>query len=128
MIKFIIGLNTNDNVVHLSNNERLTYNYLFICTGSMARKPDIPINLSNIYVLRNYTDSHAISSKLSSDKHIVILGLGFIGMEAAAYCVNKCASVTIIGRSKVPLQTVFGTEIGNRIKRQFEEQGTKVYQ
>ncbi|XP_071871228.1 apoptosis-inducing factor 3 isoform X1 [Bombus fervidus] len=119
------GLNTNDNVVHLSNNEKLTYNYLFICTGSMARKPDIPINLSNIYVLRNYTDSHAISSKLSSDKHIVILGLGFIGMEAAAYCVNKCASVTIIGRSTVPLQTVFGTEIGNRIKRQFEEQGVK---
>ncbi|XP_043526107.1 apoptosis-inducing factor 3-like isoform X2 [Frieseomelitta varia] len=120
------GLSTSDNVVQLSNHEKLTYNYLFICTGSMAREPDIPnASLANIHVLRNYVDSQAISSKLSPDKHIVVLGLGFIGMEAAAYCVNKCASVTIIGRGTVPLQPVFGTAIGDRIKRHFEEQGIK---
>lgn len=123
--KFIAELSTSDNVVQLSNHEKLTYNYLFICTGSMAREPDMPNgSLANIHVLRNYVDSQAVSSKLSLDKHIVVLGLGFIGMEAAAYCVNKCASVTIIGRGTVPLQSVFGTTIGNRIKRHFEEQGT----
>ncbi|KOX70127.1 Apoptosis-inducing factor 3 [Melipona quadrifasciata] len=120
------GLSTSDNVVQLSNHEKLTYNYLFICTGSMAREPDMPgANLANIHVLRNYMDSQAISSKLSLEKHMVVLGLGFIGMEAAAYCAMKCASVTIIGRGTVPLQPVFGTTIGNRIKRQFEEQGIK---
>ncbi|XP_053986033.1 apoptosis-inducing factor 3 isoform X2 [Hylaeus volcanicus] len=120
------GLNTSENVVTLSNNEILTYNYLFICTGSKPRMPDIPgINLSNIYVLRNYTDSHAIHSKLSDKKHIVILGLGFIGMEAAAYCVSKCASVTIVGRGTIPLQSVFGTAIGNRVREEFEAKGIK---
>ncbi|OAD60226.1 Apoptosis-inducing factor 3 [Eufriesea mexicana] len=120
------GLNTIDKVVQLSNNEKLKYNNLFICTGSAPRMPDIPgVDLSNIHVLRDYTDCHAISSKLSQDKHIMILGLGFIGMEAAAFCVDKCASVTIVGRGTIPLQSVFGTDIGNRIKHLFEEKGVK---
>nr|XP_031832152.1 apoptosis-inducing factor 3 isoform X2 [Nomia melanderi] len=120
------GLNTSENIVHLSNNEKLAYNYLFICTGSKPRIPDIPgVNLSNIYALRDYTDSGAIQSQLSVKKHVVILGLGFIGMEAAAYCVGKSASVTIIGRGAAPLQAVFGTTIGNRVKEEFEEKGIK---
>ncbi|KOC70387.1 Apoptosis-inducing factor 3, partial [Habropoda laboriosa] len=121
-----IGLNTDQNVVQLSNNEKLTYNYLFICTGSKARVLNIPgVDLSNIHVLRSYTDSHAINSKLLADKHVIIFGLGFIGMEAAAFCINKCASVTVIGRGTVPLEAVFGREIGNRIRQQFEEKGVK---
>lgn len=90
----------------------------------MARTPEIPgVNLSNIHVLRNYTDAQTINSKLSLEKHVIILGLGFIAMEAAAFCAKKCASITIIGRGKTPLQPVFGTDIGNRIKQQFEDEG-----
>ncbi|XP_076644310.1 apoptosis-inducing factor 3 isoform X2 [Halictus rubicundus] len=120
------GLNTNEKVVQLSNNEKLNYNYLFICTGSKPRMPDVPgINLANVYVLRDYTDAQSILSKLSPQKHIVVLGLGFIGMEAAAYCVNKSASVTIIGRGVTPLEPIFGAEIGNRVRQEFEEKGIK---
>nr|XP_033333253.1 apoptosis-inducing factor 3 isoform X2 [Megalopta genalis] len=121
-----IGLNTNENVVELSNHEKLNYNHLFICTGSKPRMPNTPgINLSNIYVLRDYTDSQSILSKLSPEKHVVILGLGFIGMEAAAYCVSKCESVTVIGKGTVPLQSVFGAAIGNRVRQEFEGKGVK---
>lgn len=121
----ILGLNTDENVVELSNKEELTYNYLFICTGSKARTLNVlGADLSNIFVLRNYTDSHAVHSKLSPEKHIVVLGLGFIAMEVAAYCVDKCASITVVGRGSAPLESVFGTEVGNRIKQEFEEKGT----
>ncbi|XP_076681284.1 apoptosis-inducing factor 3 isoform X2 [Andrena cerasifolii] len=120
------GLDTSENVVQLSNKEKLSYNYLFICTGCKPRIPDIPgVHLSNIFVLRDYTDSNAVHSELSIEKHIVIFGLGFIGMEAAAYCTNKCASVTVVGTGTVPMQSVLGTEIGNRIRQEFEEKGTK---
>ncbi|XP_076230928.1 apoptosis-inducing factor 3 isoform X2 [Calliopsis andreniformis] len=120
------GLNTDNDIVELSNREKLNYNYLFICTGSKPRMPDIPgADLLNIFVLRNYTDSQAVLSKLSAEKHVVTLGLGFIGMEAAAYCVGKCASVTVVGKGSVPLQSVFGAEIGNRTRQEFEEKGIK---
>ncbi|KAK2582791.1 hypothetical protein KPH14_005054 [Odynerus spinipes] len=121
-----IGLDTNNNIVTLNNSETLKYDYLFLCTGSRARLPTLPgVNLENIFVLRNYNDSHALDKALHPDKHVIIYGLGFIGMEAASYCIDKCASVTIIGRNSIPLEPIFGAEIGNRIKEEFETRGIK---
>lgn len=84
-------------------------------------------NLKNIFVMRNYTDSHAIHALLSPDKHVIIVGMGFIGMEAAATCIGKCASVTIIGRGDAPLATIFGTVIGKRIKKEHEAKGIIIW-
>ncbi|XP_012522450.1 apoptosis-inducing factor 3 isoform X3 [Monomorium pharaonis] len=121
-----IGLDTTQNIVKLSNNENLKYDYLFSCTGSKPRMPNVPgSNLSNIFVLRDYTDSQGVYALLSPEKHVVVLGLGFIGMEGAAYCINKCASVTVIGRDNVPLKAIFGADIGNRIKQEFDAKGIK---
>lgn len=40
--------------------------------------------------------------------HVVIVGTSFIGMEVAAYLVDKAASVTVVGRSSTPFVHVFG--------------------
>lgn len=120
------GLDTAKNLVQLSNNETLIYDYLFTCTGSKPRMSNLPgSNLKNIFVMRNYTDAHAVHSQLSLDKHVIVLGLGFIGMEAAAYCIDKCASITVIGRDTVPLKAIFGADIGDRIKKEHEAKGVK---
>lgn len=83
-------------------------------------------NLSSIFVLRDYTDAQGISALLSPEKHVIVLGLGFIGMEAAAYCINKCASVTVIGHDVVPFKALFGKDIGNRIKKEHEAKGIEL--
>ncbi|KAJ8683216.1 hypothetical protein QAD02_019008 [Eretmocerus hayati] len=120
------SLNTQKKSISLSNGEELCYDYLFIATGSKARKPDIPgVDLKNIFLMRDHTDAEALNAQLSNEKHMVILGFGFIGMETAAFCANKCASVTIIGRTSAPFEAVFGQEIGERIKKEFEDKGVK---
>ncbi|XP_011630678.1 apoptosis-inducing factor 3 isoform X2 [Pogonomyrmex barbatus] len=119
-------LDTTQNIVKLSNNENLKYDYLFMCTGSKPKMPSVPgANLSNIFVLRDYTDSQGVNAILSPEKHVVVLGLSFIAMEAAAYCIDKCASITIIGRNIVPLKGIFGADIGNIIRQQYEAKGVK---
>lgn len=80
-------------------------------------------DLSNIFVLGNFTDGGNIVASLSPEKHVVCLGFGFVGMEVAAFCVGKCASVTLIGRDSAPFKAVFGEEIGTRIKEDFETKG-----
>ncbi|XP_014486013.1 PREDICTED: apoptosis-inducing factor 3 isoform X2 [Dinoponera quadriceps] len=121
-----IGIDTSQNLVKLSNNEDLKYNYLFTCTGGKPRMINQPgNNLKNIFVMRNYTDSRGIHSLLSADKHIIVLGMGFIGMEAAAYCIGKCASITVVAENTAPLSAVFGIGIGYRIKKEYEAKGVK---
>ncbi|XP_051162893.1 apoptosis-inducing factor 3 isoform X2 [Leptopilina boulardi] len=120
------GLDTERKLIKLNKGEEINYKHLFISTGCRPRVPDTPgIDLKNIFYLRNYTDSNNIHKQLSSEKHVIILGTSFIGMEAAAYCIGKCASVTVIGRESVPLEPVFGAEIGERVKREFESKGIK---
>lgn len=56
---------------------------------------------------------------------MVVLGVSFVGLEAAAYCISRVAKVTVIGRGEFPLQTVFGKEIGAALKKIFEEKGVE---
>ncbi|XP_063704764.1 apoptosis-inducing factor 3 isoform X2 [Culicoides brevitarsis] len=110
--------------VVLSNGYRIKYDKVFVATGSSARKIDIPgADLKNVCVARNVDDAAFIQSQLNKDKHVVVLGVSFIGLEAAAYCVDKVASVTVIGRDNVPLKPVFGATIGGRIQKFLESKG-----
>lgn len=119
-------LDTSKNVVKLSNGEELMYDYIFLATGSKPRRPDVPgVELKNIFLMRDHMDAAQVHQQLSVDKHLVILGQSFIGMEAAAYCVGKCASVTVVGRDSIPLRAVFGDEIGDRVRREHESKGVK---
>ena len=45
------------------------------------------------------------------------------GMEAAAYCVEKVKSVTVIGRDTVPFRAVLGEEVGARLMALHKEKG-----
>jgi NADPH-dependent 2,4-dienoyl-CoA reductase/sulfur reductase-like enzyme len=44
-------------------------------------------------------------------------------MEAAAYCVEKVKSVTVIGRDTVPFRGVLGEEVGARLMALHKEKG-----
>ena len=110
------SLNTELKEISLSSGAKLKYDKLFIATGSRARKPNISgIELKNIFTIRTLDDSNALDLKLKPSNHVVFLGSSFIGLEAAAYCVDKVEKVTIIGKTSVPLIDSFGEAIGNRI-------------
>ncbi|XP_014213817.1 apoptosis-inducing factor 3 isoform X2 [Copidosoma floridanum] len=121
-----VNLDTEKQTICLDNGEQLHYDHLFIATGCIPRQHNVQgMELQNIFVMRSYTDSEAVFKQLGSDKHVVTLGLGFVGLETAAYCADKVASVTVIGRDSVPFSTVFGEDIGKRVMKEFEEKGVK---
>lgn len=51
----------------------------------------------------------------------MVLGVSFVGLEAAAYCVKKVAKVTVIGRDSVPLRATFGPEVGGRVMKMLQD-------
>lgn len=115
-----------DRLVHLSDGTKLRYSALYIATGSKPRKPDIPgIDLKNIFTVRNFADAKDILTALGSDKdkNVVVLGLSFIGLEVASSCNEKAKSMTVVGKDFAPLGQLFGAEIGQSLKKLFEDKG-----
>uniref|UniRef100_A0A8D8K0B3 Apoptosis-inducing factor 3 n=1 Tax=Culex pipiens TaxID=7175 RepID=A0A8D8K0B3_CULPI len=122
----VTAVNSKDRELSLSNGYKIRYDKMYIATGSKPRKPAIDgVDLPSVYVLRSNDDAKAVNAELGPDKHVVVLGVSFIGLEAAAYCVNKVAKVTVIGRGSVPLKESFGQEVGARVMEMFKEKGVE---
>lgn len=110
--------------VTLSNGYIIKWDKLYIATGSKASKAPVPgADLKNVLTMRDYVDSAYVTSLITPAKHVVCLGLSFVGLESAAYLVNKVEKVTVVGRDTVPLRHSFGPEIGARVQQMFEEKG-----
>ncbi|KAK3798334.1 hypothetical protein RRG08_063349 [Elysia crispata] len=113
--------------VELSDGAKLSFTTLVLATGGRPRKPDIPgVDLANVFTLRTVKDANAIAAKFK-DKHMVVLGTSFIGLEVACAMVSHAASVSVVGNSAAPLLHVFGREIGEWIQKLHESKGVKFY-
>ncbi|XP_034249300.1 apoptosis-inducing factor 3 isoform X2 [Thrips palmi] len=112
--------------VILNDGSEINYTRLLVASGSKANTATQPgSDLQNIFSLRTIEDANAIHKVLSKESNVVIVGASFIGMEAAAYCVGKVNSVTVVGRGSVPFQPILGEKVGARILQLFEEKGVK---
>ena len=58
-------------------------------------------------------------------KHVVVIGTSFIGMEVAAALIDHAASVTVIGRDRVPFQVrSLVAKHDNNLKQMFSVQAS----
>ena len=90
-------LEINNQKVYLSDNSELEFDKLVIATGSRVRYLDFPgSELKSIFYLRDLDDAEAIKKDLETSDNIVIIGAGYIGLEAAAIAAKKNKMVTII--------------------------------
>jgi len=83
--------------VYLSDNSVLEFDKLVFATGSRVRYLDFPgSELKSIFYLRDLDDAEAIKKDLETSENLVIIGAGYIGLEAAAIAAKKNKKVTII--------------------------------
>lgn len=121
-------VDTCEKTVTLSNGYCIKFSSLYLATGSKSRHLPIPgKDLKNVFTLRTFSDGAVIHAAIGQnvDKHVVILGVSFIGMEAAAYCVGKAKSITMIGRDDVPFKPVFGQAVGASLMKMFVDKGVE---
>ncbi|KAL3270802.1 hypothetical protein HHI36_021324 [Cryptolaemus montrouzieri] len=119
-----VKLNTVSREVSLENGQTLKYDKLLLATGSHPAFLDVPgSNLKNIVTLRYFEDGKYLASLLTPETDVVINGSSFIAMEAAAYCLDKVNSVTIVARSKVPFKLALGEEVGFAFMKLFKAKG-----
>lgn len=102
--KKVLVKNTADNKEFEDN-----YDSLLIATGAKSIIPNIPnINIGNVSTLKEFDDALNMREKMKDPniKNVVILGAGFIAIEAAHALKHIGKNVTIIQRS----DRVFGSK------------------
>jgi 3-phenylpropionate/trans-cinnamate dioxygenase ferredoxin reductase component len=91
--------------VGLDDGTTLPYDKLLISTGATPRRLDVPgADLDGIHYLRTLEDSESLAAALKATPAVVVVGAGWIGLEAAAVARGKGCTVTVIEPNAVPLE------------------------
>jgi NADPH-dependent 2,4-dienoyl-CoA reductase/sulfur reductase-like enzyme len=104
----------------------LGYDKLLLATGSSARRVDLPgAGLGNVLYLRTLPESDALREAFTPDARVVIVGAGWIGLEAAAAARTAGASVTVLEPQPTALYRVLGPELGEKFARLHRSHGVE---
>lgn len=97
MSKRVASVNSEAQSVELSDGSELTYTSLVFATGSRPRKLPVPgSDLDNVLDLRTLSDVDSLKPLVGTGKSAVIIGAGYIGLEAAAVMIELGMNVTVI--------------------------------
>ena len=106
------------------DNSTLRYDKLAITTGASARRISVPgADLGNVLYLRTLPESEALRAAFMPGVRVVIIGAGWIGLEAAAAARQAGSSVTIIEPQPTALYTAIGPEIGEKFAELHRQHG-----
>ena len=79
------------------NGERLEFGHLALATGARPRRLDVPgADLGGICYLRDAGHALELRERLAAAERVLVVGGGFIGLEAAATATAKGKTVTVV--------------------------------
>lgn len=108
-------------------NEGLVYDRCFAAPGSdSVTLPVEGADLPGVFTLRSHDDARRIKAAADSAQNIVIVGSGFIGMEAAAALVSIGKSVTVVSQETLPFESKWGGAVAGQIVGQHRDKGVDI--
>jgi 3-phenylpropionate/trans-cinnamate dioxygenase ferredoxin reductase component len=84
--------------VELSNGDRIEYGSLVLATGSTPRSlpASMTKSLEGIFTIRSYADADRLRPHMGQGRKLLVVGGGYIGLEAAAVARHLGMEVTVI--------------------------------
>ncbi|MCI5097856.1 MAG: FAD-dependent oxidoreductase [Rhodobacteraceae bacterium] len=108
--------------------EVISYDQLALTTGSDPRYLPAAIggDLNGVYVVRGLTDVDAMAPSVVEGKRTLIVGGGYIGLEAAAVCAKRGVQVTLVEMADRILQRVAAPETSDYFRSLHGEHGVDI--
>ena len=104
----------------------IKYDACIIATGGTVRRLPNQPGYRGIHVLRTIDDAEALRDDIAPDKHLVVIGAGFIGLEAAATARAKGCRVTVLEGLAAPLIRGLGESMGRAVSRVHADNGVEI--
>ena len=113
--------------LQLATGERIGYRRLLLATGAAPRRLPLPaMDLDGVHYLRTRQDADTLATAAAHAEHVVVVGTGWIGSEAAASLRQLGREVTLIGPDTAPLARVLGPEIGRVYRDLHADHGVRL--
>ncbi len=113
--------------LELSDGSSLTYTMLLLATGSRPRRLSMPgADLAGVHYLRTISDVEGIKADMAPGKRLVVVGGGYIGLEAAAIAVKAGLSVTVLEAASRILARVSGPQTSTFFTEEHRRQGVEI--
>ena len=105
------AINRTDKTVTVGE-QQVSYDHLALCTGSVPRRLPAAIGgaLEGVHVVRSLRDVDEMAPQCTAGKRVLIVGGGYIGLEAAAVCAKLGLTVTLVEAATRILQRVAAPE------------------
>ncbi|MEM7507772.1 MAG: FAD-dependent oxidoreductase [Pseudomonadota bacterium] len=114
--------------VVLEDGERLLYDKLALTTGSTPRRLPEAVGgaLSGVYTVRDLEDVDRMAPEFTEGRRVLIIGGGYIGLEAAAVARMRGLSVTVIEMADRILQRVAAPATSDFIRKLHQDHGVEI--
>jgi 3-phenylpropionate/trans-cinnamate dioxygenase ferredoxin reductase subunit len=123
----VTAIDRTDQRLRLSDGDELRYDKLLLCLGSRPRLLEVPgYDLAGIHYLRTIADVDAIRADLAGARNLVVIGAGYIGLEAAASARHLGLDVTVLEMADRPMNRVVAPEVSMFYQRRHEQEGVRV--
>jgi 3-phenylpropionate/trans-cinnamate dioxygenase ferredoxin reductase subunit len=124
----VTAIDTGSRRLRLSDSLELGYDKLLLCVGSRPRRLEVPGHqLPGIHYLRKLADVDAIRRDLPGARRLVVVGAGYIGLEAAACARQLGLDVTVLETAERPLARVVAPEVSSFFVRRHEREGVRIH-
>lgn len=114
--------------LRFADGSKLGYDRLILATGTSARRLTVPGgDLKGVFYLRTANDARAMRAALSDVRRVVVIGGGFIGLEAAAMLAARGIAVTVIEMAPQVLGRAVSGAIAGAVARYLTETGVTLH-
>ena len=114
-------------IVELEHGATLNYDALILCTGSRPRPlPVKGADLGGVHDLRGLADVERIRPQMVSGRRLVIVGAGYIGLEAAAVARQMGLDVTVLEMADRVLARVTSPVMSEFYQTEHRAQGVTI--
>ena len=123
----VTAINCAENTISIGD-ETLSYEHLALTTGSTPRRLPAAIGgtLNGVFTVRNLADVDAMQPAFERGGHVLIIGGGYIGLEAAAVAAAKGLQVTLVEMADRILQRVACTETSDYFRVLHKSHGVAI--
>ncbi len=113
--------------IDLSDGGTLNYDKLLLTTGARVRRLSSPgSDLPGIHYLRDISDALAIRTHFAEGASLVIVGGGYVGLEAAAVAASRGCRVTVLEMAPLVMNRVVAPDVSRFYEAVHRDHGVDI--